>query len=180
MSRVGDYDGEESFNNEWAFWQRRIQMVLTGKRGRKLLGELREALEALPEKRLIANALRTVGENPDAEEHQYDREDCRDLLERQGEGVCAVGAFAWYQRVKAGMDPDEAFRSLPYSPDYDGDYETITVGEKAGLGQTLAWVLMDLNDGRYEALTPEARYEAVMQWIDEKLSASAQPVGATQ
>lgn len=42
-------------------WQRNARAVLTSKRGRQALALLREALLALPEKRLIEGALCTVG-----------------------------------------------------------------------------------------------------------------------
>lgn len=168
MSRIGDYDGDESFPNEWAFWERRTRQVMSGRPFRKALDELREALLALPEKRLISSALRTVGEAADESDTWGDK---KRLLEEEGEGVCAVGAFAWHKRVKAGEDPQQAFRALPMNPDYDGDPEvTVGVGTAAGLSWTLAWTLMSHNDDTFGHLTPEQRYEAYLDWIDERIA----------
>jgi hypothetical protein len=62
MSRIGDCDDyDPGFPNEWAFWERRTRQVMSGKPMRKALVELREALLALPEKRLISRAFSTVG-----------------------------------------------------------------------------------------------------------------------
>jgi hypothetical protein len=136
MSRIGECDDYEgSFPNEWAFWERRTRQVLKGRPGRKALAELREALLALPEKRLISDALSTVGkEKVDAERARWYQADHDDLLEQQGQGVCAVGAFVWYQRVKAGADPQQAMAELPLNPYYDGDPEvTVQAGKAAGL-----------------------------------------------
>jgi hypothetical protein len=174
MSRIGESDDyEEDFPNAWAFWERRTRQVLNGRPGRKALAELREALLALPEKRLISDALSTVGkEKVDAERARWYEADHDDLLEQQGQGVCAVGAFVWYQRVKAGADPQQAMAELPLNPYYDGDPEvTVQAGKAAGLTWTLAWVLMSRNDDYFAGLTPEERYEAYMAWLDEKLAA---------
>lgn len=180
MSRAGDGDYDENFPNEWAFWERRTRQVLNGKPGRKALAELREALLALPEKRLVANALSTVGKS-DVPEHAapWFASDHRALIEQQGEGVCAVGAFVWHQRVKAGVDPEQAMRDLPLNPDYDGTPEvTVETGKAAGLSWTLAWLLMSRNDDTFAKMTPEERYDAYLSWIDSKLSTSNAPSSA--
>jgi hypothetical protein len=172
MSRVdddsGDYDG--NFPNEWAFWERRTRQVMSGKPMRKALTELREALLALPEKRLISRAFSTVGKDNGEPDHWGER---RELLDTEGEGVCAVGAFVWHKRVKAGADPEQAMRDLPLLPDYDGCPDaTADQGKAAGLSWTLAWLLMDRNDSAYEGMTPEERYDAYLAWIDAKLAAA--------
>src|ERR1700757_3269836 len=114
MSRFGDYDYDEEYANAAALWQANAKRALAGRRGRKALAELREALLALPEKRLIEGALCTVGEaRRDPSKAGYSRGDLMEKIERQGEGVCAIGAFVWFKKVKAGMDPQEAFESLP-------------------------------------------------------------------
>jgi hypothetical protein len=173
VSRACEGDDEGAFPNEWAFWERRTRQVMSGRPGRKALEALREALLALPQKRLVANALSTAGKTePPPEAGTWYVEDHRELIEQQGEGVCAVGAFVWHQRVKAGADPEQAMRDLPLNPDYDGDpHVTIEHGTKAGLSATLAWVLMSRNDDDFAALTPEERYRAFLEWIDAKLAA---------
>jgi hypothetical protein len=62
MSRYVDGDDDDEFAAlNYGRWQRNARAVLKGKRGRKVLAEIREALLALPEKRLIEGALCTVG-----------------------------------------------------------------------------------------------------------------------
>lgn len=76
MSRSGySYDGDV---DPWAMirWRGQVASAIKGKRGQAFLRELIEALDALPEKRLIAHEL------------------------RQGAEVCAVGAVG----VKRGVD----------------------------------------------------------------------------
>lgn len=52
-----------------------------------------------------------------AESMRLEREDARERLaeeiRKQGEGVCAMGAYIWYLKVKEGADPAEAFDSVP-------------------------------------------------------------------
>ena len=206
MSRFGDYDGDgdDEFNgNGWAMWQKRAELAINGKRGRKALAELREALMALPEKRLIADALCTVNierrveaelppapppTNPEepfaqwfVEDRERERQHVLQMAEQQGEGVCAIGAYLWYQKVKAGADPQEAFDSLPtLALDGDGGYETAKLGQGAGLTYTLAWELASQNDETWgsESVTPEQRFQKFVDWIDKTLAAPplARPV----
>lgn len=171
MSRIcDDYDYDPNFPNEWAFWERRTRQVMSGKPMVKALKDLREALLALPEKRLISRAFSTAGKRDELLAERWG--DGRNLYAEQGEGVCAVGAFVWHKRVKAGEDPDKAMRDLPLLPDYDGnDTATADQGKAAGLSWTLAWLLMERNDNVYEDMTPEERYEAYLAWIDRELAA---------
>lgn len=62
MSRFREYDCDDDLAVlAMGRWQHNARVALKGKRGRKALAELREALMALPEKRLIANAFCTLG-----------------------------------------------------------------------------------------------------------------------
>jgi len=173
MSRVGDYDGDEYFPNQWALWQRSFELAKNSKRGLKALEDIRAALLALPQKRLISRALCTVGKAEELAD-EPDRYGERGELLEQGEGVCVVGAYAWYKRVEGGMTADEAFRSLPLGPDYDDPSVTVTEGTKAGLRETLGWWLMQINDDRFEGTDPEARYRGVLQFIEDQIAAHPQ------
>jgi hypothetical protein len=64
MSRYRDYSDDDSPEAVLAYgrWQRNARQVLRSKRGRKALAEIREALLALPDKRLISGAMCTVGD----------------------------------------------------------------------------------------------------------------------
>lgn len=197
MSRFteGDYD-DETWALDMGRWERNSRAALKSKRGRKALAEIREALLALPEKRLIEGALCTVGgaeripEVTEAEVDRYStplyratwvREECEDLRRqvaestgRQGAGVCVNGALLWHRLVKDGMSPDEAFAALPtvISAD-DGDplAETAHIAEKdAGIAFTLAWNLAYRNDETYRDKTPEERYAAFLAWIEAELA----------
>lgn len=170
MSRTGDYDGDDYFMNQYEFWQQSFKRARDSKRGLAALHDVRAALLALPEKRLIARALCTVGKADDDSLGLDPYGERADLISEQGEGVCVVGALAWHKRVQSGMTPEEAFTSLPFAPDYDDPSITISVGQEAGLRKTLGWWLMDLNDERLDHLTPEDRYTAVLAFLDEQIA----------
>jgi hypothetical protein len=184
MSRFSDDGYDEFYPNQAALWHANVHRALTGKRGKKALAELREALLALPEKRLIEGALCTVGvrEKPeyvqqghrlnDGTYRNWWHEDAdRNLEENAGEGVCAIGAFLWHKKVQAGMDPDEAFASLPTLLGADGaaDWETAEEGKRAGMTFTLASVLVWRNDEAFSEMTPEERYTAFLAYLDNEL-----------
>lgn len=201
MSRFGDYDGDD-YANGGDLWTHRAHLALSGKRGRKALGDLRDALLALPDKRLIEGALCTVGledrlaaiaptivvagqwrwlgpgeptatevfegpfivENPEI----FDIKDAISQYDAsQGEGVCAIGAYVWWQKVKSGMDPAEAFASVSVG---GSEYDTTDAGKAAGLTFTLAWELANRNDELWGSLSPEQRYVAFLKFIDTELA----------
>lgn len=174
MSRFDDYDYEEYFPNQGELWHANVKRALAGERGKKALAELREALLALPEKRLIAGALCTVGgvEKRAADRGKWYQQDFEHKLGSEGEGVCAIGAYLWFKKVNAGADPQSAFDDLPTYLDADGDsdYQTALAGKAAGLTFTLASTLAYRNDQAFDDMTPEQRYEAFMKWLDEQLA----------
>lgn len=186
MGRFSDDYDEEPFPNASELWYANTKRALSGKRGKKVLAELREALLALPEKRLIEGALCTVGVKGKAEyqspgkmlltgEARNWREDVNHNLERNaGEGVCAIGAYLWHKKVQAGMDPDEAFAALPTLLDAEGasDWETAEEAKRVGVTFTLAYHLAYKNDSAFESMTPEERYAAFLAYIDEQLAES--------
>ena len=202
MSRYNDYDdyeGEPEQILAQGRWEHNARVALKGKPGRKALRDLREALMALPEHRLIEGAVCTVGAgerrariaaqeraawermSPRYRPAEPDLEVAGDLdalIRSEGEGVCAVGALVWHRKVKAGMDPAEAFASLPDLADEGTDalQETAHLAkEEAGLTFTLAWELAYRNDETFSRKTPEERWTAFVAWIDQELAGDQVP-----
>lgn len=182
MSRFCDDYYEPEFPNQYDLWSANVKRALSGKRGQKALKELRAALLALPEKRLISGALCTVGgterpdvrkvlEKPVGDPWGYVRADMEAKVKSEGEGVCAIGAFLWFKKVQDGATEQEAFDALPTLLDTDHDgMETAWAGKAAGLTLTLAWDLAYRNDEEFHAMTPEERYVAFMKWLDEQIA----------
>lgn len=189
MSRYSEYDDyDENFPNEGQLWLANAARALKGKRGRKVLADLREALLALPEKRLIASALCTVNPDKRAEEidpanDDYQRLLFREVVTEQGEGVCAIGAYLWHRKVKAGADPAEAFDSLPLiydDEDSDGLERTARAAKQdADMVFSLAWTLAYKNDETFRDKTPEGRHVAFLAWIDTELAPSSAGLEST-
>lgn len=183
MSRyLEEYDGDDDdVYFRWGAWQANYRKALKGCKGRKALRELREALLALPDKRLITHALCTVNpERRKAElDDEVDRENLDRTIARDGAGVCLIGAYLWHQKVKAGMDPAEAFDALPnvgVSVDIPGPEameETAVLATRYGMTYTLAFELARQNDNEYDRYTPEQRYTAFLAWIDAELAEAA-------
>lgn len=178
MSRFACTDYDETFPNEGEFWRHNANLALKGKRGRKALAELREALLHLPERRLIAGALSTPSVRAvytaqgEGSYRYWAREAAVALVEREGEGVCAVGAYCWWKEVQKGVDPYEAMVALPATADVlTGDaLDTVRAGEDAGLTSYVAWILGVLNDETLRTCAPEERWERVLAWIDKELA----------
>lgn len=175
MSRYYNDDGyDENFPNEAALWRANADRALKGKRGRKALAELREALLALPSPRLIAGALCTVdaAKRTEGIPSQWQQQEFAEIAEEEGEGVCAIGAYLWHRKVKAGMDPQEAFDSLPLIFGSDtGAVDTAQLAkEEAGMAFPLAWDIACENDETFGQKTPEERHAAFIAWIDRELA----------
>jgi hypothetical protein len=201
MSRYteGDWDDWDA-NLGYGRWEWNSRQALKGRKGRQALRELREALLALPEKRLIEGAVCTVGAEERKARHMADAtrlwestppeyrwsraplsdeaERLESRVSRDGEGVCAVGALLWHRAVKAGADPAEAFASLPdvAAEDSDGLADTASLARaQAGMTFTLAWNLAYRNDETLRGKTPEERYEAFLTWIERELAEAGTP-----
>lgn len=180
MGRFADNEWDPEFPNQGAFLSHNYEQALHSKRGRKALAELREALMALPEHKLIYGSFCTVqGAKQRFDDYEEDDYTPDPIREGGGEGVCAVGAFAWYQKVKAGQDPVAAFDDLPtLFYEEEDPWETAYEGQKAGLSLQLAWRLGTMNDEKYESLTPEERWATFVHWIDDELAKPYDPVAA--
>jgi hypothetical protein len=88
MSRSGYSDDYAGDCGNWAFicWRGRVTSAIRGKRGQAFLVELIQALDTMPEKRLIAHDLRKGGE------------------------VCAIGALGVKRGVELEkLDPEDYF-----------------------------------------------------------------------
>lgn len=158
MSRFDD--GDES-DIPYALWHANVERALKGKRGQQALREMRDALLALPEKKLIEGALCDVS---------YDDNDKPVAV-----GFCAVGALAFFKRVKAGEPIDDVLESLKQIPDdYDNEEKTIDEGRRMGLVNCLAYEFAQVNDDGLDqwrdTITDEERYTRYLAWVESKLA----------
>ena len=133
MTRI-NYSDEEDFDGQFGLWQANCERSLRGKKGQRELRELRMALLALPEKRLIHGT----------------------LVSEAGE-VCAIGAYGKYKGIDLST--------------FDPEDESDAVGIAGGMPPLVAWKVVELNDELLpSSMTPEQRYEAVLQWVEGLLT----------
>jgi hypothetical protein len=152
MSRI------EYGESEWGegLWWGALKHSLNSKKGQAALGRLRDALLALPEKQLIADAI------------------------SDGSNVCAIGALAAHELVvKEGWTWDQAMAVYDDGP--DGDWatqsETIALAQKFGFSYTLAFTVVEQNDdmgianigGIFCRIDDELRYWDILGWIEKRL-----------
>lgn len=135
------YSEDEEYGGQFELWQANCQRSLRGKKGQAELRVLRDALLALPEKRLISGA-----------------------LERDGD-VCAIACYGKFK----GIDL-EPFKSQPDDWDED-DIESDQVGIEGGMPRLVAWKVVEMNDMEFDHLSPEKRYERMLAWVERQLSA---------
>ena len=156
MSRFSD-EYDEQFNNQGEFWWANARRALNGRKGQQALRDLREALLALPQPRLIEGR----------------------LANDQGE-VCAVGALVVHKRVAKGEKREDVLKELDRMIDEDDWHNdpaeiTAACGTAVGLTFVLAWQLASVNDETLYGLDPEARHAAVLTWIAANLHDEAVP-----
>lgn len=159
MSRVseGDFDYSWEAYSWQGRWERNSRAVVMSKRGQKVLREVRDALLALPVKELAHEVFHLTDETEDRTTVQ----------------MCVLGAFAAHKGANA--------------PDWlNGDYyngmldvpcdawETARwASANLGMTETLAFLLVELNDDTLATCTPTQRYDRVMAWLDKRIKGAS-------
>jgi hypothetical protein len=181
MSRSGyrEFDGDEDVL-AMGRWRAMLKSAFAGKRGRKFLTDLRDALDVMPVKRLIT----------------------RELKDADGE-VCAIGSVG----VRRGVDMSSMLKPADCDQDdWDSDWESEAewnaekLGEMFDIASCMAQEVMYQNDecdelrldstgerliswrgerppSHYD--TPEERWVRMRKWVAKKLGEEWQPVSAS-
>lgn len=143
MSRSGYTDDCEYLG----LWRGTVERSIRGKRGQAILKELKEALLAMPEKKL-----------------------CSEFFANAETGeVCALGAVALKRRLDSGMERSLAMVEIEKKyPEYD-DAEMVC--KEFNISSALAKEITYINDEYYNRhATPEQRYANVLKWTLENIS----------
>lgn len=138
MSRSGYTDDCDNL----AMWRGQVASAIRGKRGQKLLRDLAEAMDAMPEKVLIANAL------------------------AQGGAYCALGVVGAKRGVNmAEIDPED-----PHQVSKAFDIAEQMAQEIAYINDEIGDDYQKV-DGKwlYVPETPAARWIRVRKWVSEQL-----------
>lgn len=158
MSRF-DYDGYD--DDDWGLqlgrWSARVKAVLGGRPAQAAFKELEAALLAMPEKRLIEGAI------------------C------DGSGTCAIGEMAVHRRVMAGEDRASVLESLapevdeygPILDDESGDDTAEFAVANLGITYTLGWLIAEANDEIFGGLSPEDRWQHMLDWTRRHIKTPA-------
>lgn len=154
MTRFQGDEYDPQFPNEGELWQANLERHMKGAKGQAVLRELRDALLALPEKKLI-----------------------RDRLADEQGHVCTVGALAAH-RGKPLAELAELVKPDPKWGDYDEwecEERTMQLGREIGLKEVMAVTLAARNDDVWMSPsneTDEQRYERVLAWVESKIEPS--------
>jgi hypothetical protein len=148
-------DGDEQFPGQWWLWEANLERHFSGKAGQAKLRELREALLALPEKRLIETRLADENGN-----------------------VCALGALAVHHHVSQGADRVKVLAEMAEAvPDeggwvdsWEAEEHTRSEAERCGCKLPLIVTVAYENDfGPSLKETPEERYERMLGWVEKRI-----------
>lgn len=156
-----NWSDEEDQPGQFALWEANCQRSIRGRKGQAELRELEAALLALPEKRLIRDA----------------------LVDDQG-GVCAIGCYAQHKGLDLStFDPEDESdevgvaagmpRLVAWSIVALNDVTLDTVWEVAegpvqrGYGSYKGGIPL------VRDMTPEERYEKVLAWVRRALKGPA-------
>lgn len=148
MSRSGYSD---DIDDNWSHirWRGTVASAIRGKRGQAFLREMRGALDAMPEKKLVAMHLQS------------------------GESVCAIGSVGMARGIDmSSIDPencsqvgaifdiaDPMVQEIVYMNDEYWDWET---EENGAIKKDEA--------GNYIRLTEESRWKKMRKWVDGKIT----------
>lgn len=144
MSRIS-YSEEEDFPGQFGLWQANCRRSLRGKQGQEELRVLRDALLALPEKRLV-----------------------QDYLETEDGEVCAIGAYAKYK----GMDltkfhPEDATDEVGIA----GGMPALVAWKVVQMND-MEFGRYSYAQTERELITAERRYALMLAWVESNLVAA--------
>ena len=155
MSRSGYNDYGDIDNWDLIRWRGAVTSAIRGKRGQAFLREMKEALLALPEKKLIYGRLASGGQ------------------------VCSLGAVMLARKIKAGTDAETALKEIeeewPSYDEYSDDDCGDDVSAELDIAGALAKEIMFLNDEDFfgYSISEEVRYRVVLKWVQSEIKDNA-------
>lgn len=147
MSRSG-YSDDVDDNWSWIRWRGYVASAIRGKRGQAFLKEMLAAMDALPERTLIAHDLETADG-----------------------AVCAIGSVGKARGIDmSGIDPEDYCtvanvfginEKLAQEIVYMNDESTLWERDESGKA---------IREGdRFKSITPEGRFRLMRKWIVSKI-----------
>ena len=168
MSRSGYHDNMDD-PLELGRWRGRVASAIRGKRGQRLLRDMLAALDAMSEKRLVADEIevsaaadekhaqawvRLFNDPSAAERYRRHHVDTRPAEYREGD-VCALGALGRARGLDlSGLDPEQP----------EG------VAAAFDIAEPLAREIVYMNDEAcYRRETPEQRWTRMREWVASQI-----------
>lgn len=138
MSRSGYVEDCETIG----LYRNAVHRAIKGRRGQAFLKLLRESLDAMPEKRLVTDALV--------------RTDCR---RTESNGVCAMGSVVLHKKLDAAdVDPD------------DRHAVAALFNIAPALAAEIAYENDEGDYHHREPETPEQRWMRMRKWVEERIT----------
>jgi hypothetical protein len=160
MSRAGYYDDDDPL--AMGRWRAAVRSAMRGKRGQAFFKEALAALDAMPDKRLIAGYLVVDGDQIPYGDKPDIIVGADELVDRQGVpmpmgAVCLLGAVGQARGLDmTDLDPE--------------DIET--VAPTFGLADAMTREIVYWNDeGGDRGETPEQRWKRMRAWIAKQITA---------
>lgn len=142
MSRSGYIDDSEDWQR--IRWRGQVASATRGKRGQRLLRDLLSALDAMPEKSLVASELET----------------------RDGD-VCTLGALGKVRGIDMSkIDPEE-----PEQVAAAFDIAEPLAREIVYMNDEYYHGIWNESTKRYDAITPEQRWTKMRAWVAAQITA---------
>ena len=141
MSRSGYSEDCETIQ----LYRANVERSIQGKRGQALLRELKDALLALPEKKLCSEFFANT---------------------QTGE-VCALGAVALHRKIKSGMSVVEAIKEIDAK--YPEGEDARSAAKEFNIAECLAAEITFVNDEMWNYKDDESRYDGVLKWVLDNL-----------
>jgi len=136
-------------DDQWSFirWRGAVKSAIRGKRGQSFLREMIEAMDALPERKLVANELQS------------------------GDQVCAIGAVGKSRGIDMGqIDPEDYATVAALFGISDAlAQEIVFMNDEAWIWSTDERGIQKDAQGKSIRLTPEQRFEKMRSWVSRHL-----------
>lgn len=170
MSRSGYVDDGEQW--DMIRWRGAVNSAIRGKRGQAFLRELRDALDAMPEKRLVSGAFRR--NEPEIVPKTVWTGDWRNKrkeivnIERPC-GVCTLGSVL----VARGTDDARLGELNEAIEDSYGSELSEIVAKEVGIAPALAAEVMYMNDEYThdpDKESPEDRWQRIRDWVEKQIT----------
>lgn len=139
MGRSGYTDDFDSEDYPLALYRRAVANAINGRRGQDLLRKLRDALDTMPSKRLISNAIK----------------------DSSGD-VCAFGALD--PKAPGPLDPNDDWNEFGQADDLAKHF-----GIARALAAEITYMNDEWGNWRSHDETPEQRWTRMRAWVDEHI-----------